>query len=87
MGFDFNVVVPLLLTAFPLSLAMGCSFFGGLQILLSVAVQQVFVLLVLLQRVKGTHPSAPLSYYRSGLFFAMYYLINIFNWLCFLKNS
>lgn len=68
MGFDFNVVVPLLLAAFPLSLAMGCSFFGGLQILLSVAVQQVFVLLVLLQRV-STHPSAPLSYYRSGLFF------------------
>lgn len=82
MGFDFNVVVPLLLAAFPLSLAMGCSFFGGLQILLSVAVQQVFVLLVLLQRV-STHPSTPLSYYRSGLFLAMYYLINIFNWLCF----
>lgn len=31
MGFDFNVIAPLLLAAFPLSLAMGYSFFGGLQ--------------------------------------------------------
>ena len=30
MGFDFNVVAPLLLAAFPLCLAMGYSFFGGL---------------------------------------------------------
>ena len=82
MGFDFNVVAPLLLAAFPLCLAMGYSFFGGLHPPPVMAVQQVFVLLVLLQRM-STHPSTPLSYYRSGLFFAMYYLINIFNWLCF----
>ena len=31
MGFDFHVIAPLLLVAFPLSLAPGCSFFGGLQ--------------------------------------------------------
>ena len=84
MGFDFNVIAPLLLAAFPLSLAMGYSFFGGLQ---HPPVNGRSAGVCIFSAFAGEDERT--SFYSTVLitgvdfFFAMYYLINIFNLLCF----
>ena len=85
MGFDFNVIVPLLLAAFPLSLAMGYSFFCGLQ---HPPVNGCSAGICIFSALAGEdeHMSSYSTVLITGVgffFFAMYYLINIFNLLCF----
>ena len=63
IGFDFTMIVPSchLTVASPLSLDVGCLFLMGFSILLSMAVQQLVVILVHSQEEMSTCPYSPSS--------------------------
>ena len=64
IGFDFTMIVPSchLTVASPLSLDVGCLFLMGFSILLSMAVQQLVVILVHSQEEMSTCPYSPSSW-------------------------
>jgi len=61
MGFDFIMVVLLLLSCYGFSFVFGhgVSLLVGSSVLLSTAVEQLVVILVFLQEKVSTHPSIP----------------------------
>ena len=65
MGFDFIVIVPLLLSHCSFSFVFGCgvSFLVSSRVLLSMIVQQLVVIPVLSQEGVSTRPSTPQSLY------------------------
>ena len=62
-GLILNVIAPLLLSwcGFSLAIIHGVSFFGGFHILLSIVVQQLFVILMFSQEKVSACPSIPPS--------------------------
>ena len=67
MGFDFTVIVPLLLSHCGFSFIFGCgvSFFVSSSVFLSVIVQQLVVIMVFSQEGVRARPSTPPSWFRA----------------------
>jgi len=82
MGFDLIVFVPLVLPhySFFFVFGHGVCFFGGFQHLLSMAVQQLVVILVLSQEEMSTCPSTPLSWMGSPLISTFLCNYSLFAW-------
>ena len=71
MGFDFIVIMPLLLSYCGFSFVFGCgvSFLVSSSVFLSMIVQQLVVILVLLQEGVSARPSTPPSSTLELLYF------------------